>query len=235
VAVIGRGLACYGSRRRSARANDRWDGTTASPDWWRPANGRAASSAHPLLPVAAPPRLTLRRYGNPSLTRKRGHLITTLGSRHFSVVGTPLIVSSYGFSVRGCGACTRAGERASERAKRASAGRVGLSGREDLSRSTRQKSSPFIHPSSQPASQPASQQASQQASKPASQANEASSHPTSQPAEPSIHPSIHPSIERLFSVGERVYPRRRWRRSVEWRTSTIDSLSAESEDSKTPA
>lgn len=81
---------------------------------------------------------------------------------------------------------------------------MGLSGREDLSRSTRQKSSPFIHPSIQPASQPS--QPSQPASQPARQAG---SHPASQP-------SIHPSIHRAALLLRRVYPRRRWRRSVEW-------------------
>lgn len=85
------------------------------------------------------------------------------------------------------------GEQASERARepnereRANAGRVGLSGREDLSRSTRQKSSPFIHPSIQPASQPG------QASHPTSRASR-----ESQPSNPSIHRAA------LLSVGESV-------------------------------
>ena len=157
-------------------------------------------------------------------------------------MGTPLIVSSYGFSARGCGAPSpdertnertnqrtneptnertnertneptnertnqrtirtneRASERASERvsATGRAAGRVGLSGREDLSRSTRQSSS-FIHPSIHPSIYPAS--------KPASQANQPASKPAS---EPSIH------RRSLLSYGERVYPRRRWRRTVEW-------------------
>lgn len=57
----------------------------------------------------------------------------------------------------------------------------------------------FIHPSIHPSIQPASQP----------------SQPASQPAsEPASKPSIH--RRSLLSYGERVYPRRRWRRTVEW-------------------
>ncbi|KAG7200147.1 hypothetical protein KM043_000585 [Ampulex compressa] len=109
-------------------ANERAGGPGLGPRRWRAAEARRSQSrdGRGLIGAGRPMAGEHRCYGRsssagsphysaasggPSLTRKRGHLITTLGSRHFSVVGTPLIVSSYGFSARGCGACARTNER----------------------------------------------------------------------------------------------------------------------------
>lgn len=124
------GNQLHRSTATKRRTNQRRESMVTSLDWRDSPNGCTETSASPLLSLQPLLRLSAA-YGNPSLTRKRGHLITTLGSRHFSVVGTPLIVSSYGFSARGCGACARAGERASKQAsERASSLAEVISGRE---------------------------------------------------------------------------------------------------------